>query len=54
MTEHDFIAAMKHGLPPIPPPLAPAPAVMLKGNDEIATNHQDAVGAKQEPSPCAI
>lgn len=45
MTEHDFIAAMQTGLPPLPCPAPLAPAVILKGNDDIATHHPDAVGA---------
>lgn len=51
MTEHDFIAAMQTGLPPLPAPNALAPAVILKGNADIATHIPDAIGAEQEPLP---
>lgn len=51
MNEHDFIAAMQTGLPTLPAPTAPAPAVILKGNADIATHHPDAVGAEQESQP---
>lgn len=48
MTEHDFIAAMQSGLPPLPSPAPLAPAVILKGNADIATHHPDAFGAEQD------
>ncbi|WP_312680995.1 hypothetical protein [Stenotrophomonas chelatiphaga] len=45
MTDLDFIAAMQTSLPPLPAPNAMAPAVILKGNADIAIHHPDAVGA---------
>lgn len=48
MTEHDFIAAMRAGLPPLPSPAPLAPAVILNANADIATHHPVAVGAEQE------
>jgi len=47
MTEHDFIAAMQAGLPPLPAPNPLAP-VILKGNADIEANHPDVVGVAQE------
>lgn len=51
MTEHDFIAAMQTGLPPLPVPNSLAPVPLLKGNANIAIHHPDAVGAEQESQP---
>lgn len=51
MTLHDFIAAMQTGLPPLPCPAPLAPALLLKGNADIAIHHPDAIGAEQESQP---
>lgn len=51
MSDHEFIAAMKAGIPPIPAPTALAPAEILKGNADIATHNPDAIGAEQELLP---
>ncbi|MFK3846643.1 hypothetical protein [Stenotrophomonas sp. NPDC078853] len=48
MTEHDFIAAMQTGLPPLPSPAPLGPALLLKGNAGIAIHHPDAVGVEQD------
>ncbi|WP_157825018.1 MULTISPECIES: hypothetical protein [unclassified Stenotrophomonas] len=48
MTEHDFIAAMQTGLPPLPSPAPLAPALLLKDNSDIAIHHSDAIGTEQD------
>lgn len=48
MTDHDFIAAMKAGIPALPVPAPLAPPEILKGNADVAINHPDAVGADQD------
>jgi hypothetical protein len=51
MTEHDFIAAMQTGLPPLPAPSPLAPAVLLKSNADVAIHQPDAIGAEQDSQP---
>lgn len=51
MTDQDFCAQMRIGIPHIPSPagLASVAATgVIKGNADIAINHPDAVGATQE------